>query len=78
MNAWHRARQAPVRLARLTATVRRERGEWTTRRVQRLYVTLYGPGDWRSTARTDLRTPVTEGVLRRLHDVRDNTYQVIL
>lgn len=65
MTKAERKRQAPERLAALKATIKERRGSWSTRRVQELYVELYGPGDWRYTARVDLRTLEARGVIRR-------------
>lgn len=42
------------RLSLLRATAAERLGEWTTRRVQHLYVAHFGPSDWRRTARADL------------------------
>ncbi|MFJ9037413.1 hypothetical protein ACIRF8_12600 [Streptomyces sp. NPDC102406] len=51
------------RLNLLRRTVTENRGEWPTRRAQRLYEHTYGPGDWHATARRDLQTLHGEGLL---------------
>ncbi|MET8297431.1 hypothetical protein ABZW02_25735 [Streptomyces sp. NPDC005180] len=46
---------APARrLSLLRRTASEWFGEWTTRRVQHLYIAHFGPGDWRRAARSDL------------------------
>ncbi|MGW6420368.1 hypothetical protein [Streptomyces sp. NPDC055055] len=39
------------------------KGDWTTRRVQQLYVARFGPGDWRRKAKTDLALLARQGLL---------------
>lgn len=51
------------RLKLLRRTVVDNGGEWTTRRAQRLYANTYGPGDWRATARRDLKQLHADGLL---------------
>lgn len=51
------------RLTRLRRAVADYQGEWTTCRAQRLYYAVYGPGDWRLTARRDLVTLHKGGLL---------------
>lgn len=52
-----------ARLTALRAMVQGTTGEITTRTVQTLYVTTFGPGDWRGKARQDLAQLVDEGLL---------------
>ncbi|MFJ3141645.1 hypothetical protein ACIPJM_04240 [Streptomyces halstedii] len=52
-----------ARLAVLRAAVGDYQGEWTTRMVQRLYVTKLGRGPWRRPARQDMAQLVREGLL---------------
>ncbi|MFJ9573610.1 hypothetical protein [Streptomyces bacillaris] len=52
-----------ARLTVLRELARDYQGEITTRMVQRLYVSRFGPGDWRGKARQDLAQLVGEGLL---------------
>ncbi|MGC5400174.1 hypothetical protein ACPXCP_31095 [Streptomyces sp. DT20] len=52
-----------TRLTALRAMVQGTTGEITTRAVQTLYVTQFGPGDWRGKARQDLAQLTGEGLL---------------
>jgi hypothetical protein len=65
------------RLTVLRAMVRDYQGDITTRVVQRLYVSRFGPGDWRGKARQDLAQLTSDGLLlvddtdpgRRVHRI---------
>ncbi|MFF1686061.1 hypothetical protein [Streptomyces sp. NPDC058254] len=61
------------RLAALRLAVLDLGGEWTTRRVQRVYVEAFGPGPWRRTARRDLAALNREGLLT-LNDKPDRRH----
>ncbi|POG47134.1 hypothetical protein BV881_12410 [Streptomyces sp. ZL-24] len=52
-----------ARLVVLRELARDYQGEITTRMVQQLYVSRFGPGDWRGKARQDLAQLVGEGLL---------------
>ncbi|MFB8101312.1 hypothetical protein ACFC3O_00495 [Streptomyces sp. NPDC056007] len=52
-----------ARLAVLRELARDYMGDITTRMVQQLYVSRFGPGDWRGKARQDLAQLTGEGLL---------------
>lgn len=52
-----------ARLTVLRVLARDYQGPITTRVVQTLYVSKFGPGDWRGKARQDLAQLVAEGLL---------------
>ncbi|MFJ9318288.1 hypothetical protein [Streptomyces globisporus] len=52
-----------ARLAVLRELARDYMGDITTRMVQQLYVSKFGPGDWRGKARQDLAQLTGEGLL---------------
>lgn len=58
---------AEERLPVLRDAVEQWLGEWTTRRVQRLYGARFGPGPWRRAAGSDLATLHQQHLLD-LHD----------
>lgn len=64
---------ARTRLGLLADAIRREGGQWTTQRVQRLYSRAGHDAPFRATARGDLKTLARRGVLT-LHEDRNRRY----
>jgi len=60
----------------LDTALRTWRGEWTTTRVQRLYLARYGQGLHRADARAFLARRAAQGVLR-LHNRPDSRYYTL-